>query len=327
MEKINNTRIEWVDIAKGIAIILMVIGHEIPTGQMGYRFIFSFHMPLFLILSGFTSGAITSNKKFFVKLKNSFKKVWLLAVIVVFIYCLECLLFQPTFDLNTFVKQFILGIFWGCNKIPITNVTGTMWFMFAFFWSKLLYDLLQLWLPNVYNGIILLILASISFLFHKWLPQVIDLAPYGALFMWMGWLMRYKMPEFNQKVNKTNGVILGFIATYWIALVIVGIYVDMSIRKFPLFIVSILEAFAGTILICKLSSFGENKISTNWLKVIGRYTLPILCIHQLDLYWVIWSKYFSQWYLAVIMRLIVDMAIFLVYLYLYRCFIINKSKD
>lgn len=49
---VSSKRIEWVDIAKGIAIILMVVGHEI--GGNARIFIFSFHMPLFFILSGFT---------------------------------------------------------------------------------------------------------------------------------------------------------------------------------------------------------------------------------------------------------------------------------
>ncbi len=38
------------DIAKGIGIILMVIGH---TSYLGYDFIYLFHMPLFFIISGF----------------------------------------------------------------------------------------------------------------------------------------------------------------------------------------------------------------------------------------------------------------------------------
>ena len=44
-------RIEWVDIAKGIAIIAMIIGHGCPKRAI-VSFIFSFHMPLFFILSG-----------------------------------------------------------------------------------------------------------------------------------------------------------------------------------------------------------------------------------------------------------------------------------
>ena len=49
---INKKRIEWVDIAKGIGIFLMVMGHTgIP--RIGNQWIYSFHMPLFFFISGF----------------------------------------------------------------------------------------------------------------------------------------------------------------------------------------------------------------------------------------------------------------------------------
>ena len=38
---VSSKRIEWVDIAKGIAILLMVIGHEVPSGLL-YVFIYLF---------------------------------------------------------------------------------------------------------------------------------------------------------------------------------------------------------------------------------------------------------------------------------------------
>lgn len=43
-------RIEYIDLAKGVGIILVVIGHSISG--IGYKFIYSFHMPLFFFLSG-----------------------------------------------------------------------------------------------------------------------------------------------------------------------------------------------------------------------------------------------------------------------------------
>ena len=46
-------RIDWLDIAKGIAIICTIIGHSFGKNRIGV-FIFSFHMPIFFILSGYT---------------------------------------------------------------------------------------------------------------------------------------------------------------------------------------------------------------------------------------------------------------------------------
>ena len=50
-----NQRLNWLDIAKAIAIILMVVGHtSIPS--IASDFIYAFHMPLFFIASGWTSN-------------------------------------------------------------------------------------------------------------------------------------------------------------------------------------------------------------------------------------------------------------------------------
>lgn len=50
-----NTRIEWLDIAKGLGVLLVVIGHfwyKCPFPMIN-QIIYSFHMPMFFILSGF----------------------------------------------------------------------------------------------------------------------------------------------------------------------------------------------------------------------------------------------------------------------------------
>lgn len=49
-------RIISVDIAKGIAILLVILGHAIAQERNGLReIIYSFHMPLFFILSAYTT--------------------------------------------------------------------------------------------------------------------------------------------------------------------------------------------------------------------------------------------------------------------------------
>jgi fucose 4-O-acetylase-like acetyltransferase len=55
------SRLEWVDVVRGLGIILMFYGHYIQKGISPdnasaveqFRFIYSFHMPMFFIISGF----------------------------------------------------------------------------------------------------------------------------------------------------------------------------------------------------------------------------------------------------------------------------------
>ena len=49
MYDMSHKRLQWIDVAKGIGIILMVLGHtSIP--QMLSNFIWAFHMPLFFLI-------------------------------------------------------------------------------------------------------------------------------------------------------------------------------------------------------------------------------------------------------------------------------------
>lgn len=65
----KNSRIGWIDALKGIVIILVVFGHNIQYGSGGmylqeksfyndlvFKFIYSFHMPCFMLISGYFFG-------------------------------------------------------------------------------------------------------------------------------------------------------------------------------------------------------------------------------------------------------------------------------
>ena len=51
--KNKSERVEWIDCAKGIGIILVIMGHSICPDTLLY-WLYTFHMPLFFFLSGLT---------------------------------------------------------------------------------------------------------------------------------------------------------------------------------------------------------------------------------------------------------------------------------
>ncbi len=82
MNKQNETFIHWIDIAKGIGIALVVIGHVFDKGD---RYIFWFHMPLFFFVSGFLykpdySLLVYLKRKFFHLLVPYFSFLLLLSI-------------------------------------------------------------------------------------------------------------------------------------------------------------------------------------------------------------------------------------------------------
>ena len=55
MNEINiqkSERIAWIDAAKGIGILLVVLGHTFNIPVWLHNWIYSFHMPLFFLLAG-----------------------------------------------------------------------------------------------------------------------------------------------------------------------------------------------------------------------------------------------------------------------------------
>lgn len=47
-------RNEWLDIAKGVAIISVIAGHTLAVDGLARHVIFTFHMPLFFSAAGYT---------------------------------------------------------------------------------------------------------------------------------------------------------------------------------------------------------------------------------------------------------------------------------
>lgn len=68
-------RIHYLDYAKGIAIILVVLGHIFSGGNVK-TYIYSFHMPLFFIISGYLFNY--SNVKSFKEFINKKIKAYLI---------------------------------------------------------------------------------------------------------------------------------------------------------------------------------------------------------------------------------------------------------
>ena len=49
----QNNRLKWVDVFKGILIVLMVVGH---TANPIIKYIYAFHMAAFFFISGYTTN-------------------------------------------------------------------------------------------------------------------------------------------------------------------------------------------------------------------------------------------------------------------------------
>ena len=136
----------WIDFAKTIGLLLMIIVHGNMVNDEFRCYIYSFHMPLFFIIS----GLLTRTPNGGVKLSQVSKKNFRALMIPYFCMNLFCLLFFSFVEyfkgelgfyvLKSHIWAILLGV--GYNINSIRPVCTAMWFFYALFIVKLLYNVL-----------------------------------------------------------------------------------------------------------------------------------------------------------------------------------------
>lgn len=102
---VKSPRIGWVDLAKGIAILLVIFGHSIGGGNKAEAVlrgvIFSFHMPLFFILSCLTFKPSNDGNDFLKKTEKGFRHLILPAIILFLVMTIHNVIIQLNNDKAT----------------------------------------------------------------------------------------------------------------------------------------------------------------------------------------------------------------------------------
>lgn len=125
-----------VDIAKGLGICFVIIGHLIQYGHPLFRWIFGFHMPLFFFLSGYVFKCDLENlKKTIIKIVISLIVPYYLVFIVGVI--LSAVI--PSWRPNLTNKNFFIQAFYHTQPLAL----GQVWFLFCLAVVQIFFVLLK----------------------------------------------------------------------------------------------------------------------------------------------------------------------------------------
>ena len=131
-------RLAYIDVAKGIGIILVVLGHLDKTGQLSREMIYAFHMPFFFFLSGLFVSNTKGFKAYFL---DCFKRLYVpFAFFTVLDILRQIILHQNDFTVLEYVKKSALALI-GWDYEFILN--RPLWFLFALFAIKIIYYFLR----------------------------------------------------------------------------------------------------------------------------------------------------------------------------------------
>lgn len=85
MTNTKSARIEWIYVAKMFGLLLVTLGHGLTTPVIR-DFIYSFHMPLFFILSGILYKERTAKENLMLQLKRIIVPYLLINAIILMFY-------------------------------------------------------------------------------------------------------------------------------------------------------------------------------------------------------------------------------------------------
>ena len=293
-----NARIEWLDVAKGFGAFFVVLGHTLSTGSSMRGLIFSFHMPLFFILSGYTF----KQKDWRENLRSSFKRLVVPYILLFLVWNVpHYLMSAQEVTLNNVIHLVLCAFFASGTTVPGVNVdaVGMSWFLMALFISRILFNAaMGLSSKTKHPDISLFFFCAVSFVVGKWLggdlkiylPLSLDVSLVSLIFIWGGYFV--KLHQFNYS---SHAFLSGPISL--LILLLASSYSDfeMAARLYSPAFVSVVAAFAGTYFICwisdmikKLKDYPILNYLYRGIKYCGINSMSIYCFHALD-WWIPWT--------------------------------------
>ncbi|WP_234123164.1 acyltransferase family protein [Clostridium hydrogenum] len=292
----QNKRIEWIDVAKGIAMLLVILGHtSIPNSNL--KLILSFHMPLFFFLSGYTfklkGNFLTYLKK---KIKSLLIPYFVFSVLTyIFWVVVERRIMKNSIGINIFKPM--LGIFYANNIHNYMIFDGVLWFIPCLFVTEMLFYFISRFVRGKL-GLLVVLLAFIfiGFIDSKYmvymLPWGIDIAFTAIIFYGFGYIVN------GLKYNFVNAKILTKIIVAIISSLLLiytseaNTVVYMYNNEYGKYFYFLISAFSG-IMVCVLLANIINKSTI--LSYIGANSFIILALHPktLELLKLIFNKIFK----------------------------------
>lgn len=287
MQKPQNTknRVRYIDIARGIAIILMVIGHVLEHG-LKRNIIFSFHMPLFIIVS----GIFYKERSIKETIKNVLIKLILPYIICTFVVSFFTVIIYKTsieYAFVEWIKQICFSYaFWGDINFGVSATPlSVLWFFPLLAISKLIFTAIKKISKD--NDITLFCISVfVSYLGYilgikkYWLPFSIDVAMASVIFYYVGY--KLKREQILDQILKNNKLLVIFLL-FWI----IGIkynWIELAIRRYPNGLFSFITAITGTMIIFKISILIDKYLS-NVSKILcwyGRNSSYVLIMHYVE---------------------------------------------
>lgn len=279
-QNLDRQRIEWLDVARGIGIFLMVAGH-IGYGKIFDHYIHAYHMPLFFFISGYLYNAPSSFEKYIKKKARSLLIPYLsFGILYWVIYCVfvrKSVDFMPVVRFLTF----------NSNGLAIS---GAIWYFTAAFFADLIYYTVQEKIKKFYLrtlcvvGIVLIGNFLPAFTGIR-LPWSLDAAFVGVGFLFAGGIVRNKIGKMHDGYCCKNILLIMLMLVNTLMIFVNGT-VNLKQAEYSNVLLFWINAIVAILILFEISKrLDSHKVFSrsfflNELKFIGNNTVVYLCVNQ-----------------------------------------------
>ncbi len=277
--------IGYIDIAIGISIILIIIGHIVEPG-LKRNLIYSFHMPLLIIIS----GILYKDKNLKICLQDVIKKLIIPYLIAVFFadFVREVLINNNTLLelLKKYAEQIMLSYSFLNVKTNIQSIS-VLWLFPLLAIISVLFCTMKRMIKkdnDIFLGLFCIILSYLGYIIglkQYWLPFSLDVVFACIIFYYFGYILN-KYNVLSRLLNDKKTLLLIFFI--WILGIKYG-NIEIAIRKYTNGMFCFLSALCGSLIVMKLSMIIEKKYKKigEILGWYGKNGIYVLILHYLEM--------------------------------------------
>lgn len=275
-------RIEWIDTARGIGLLLVFFGHM----HVSYlsTWIYTFHMPLFFFLSGMLyPGCEKYSFSEFAwrRFKGLVIPYFALGIVIALFYC--CLFAYYNRPLSAYTDML--------RSFLIQEHYWTIWFLAALYLTQILYYCIDKCFGQwrYISSLISLLVCVIGLVRYRLgcgsLPWNLDIALIAQFIFHMGYLFMQSrrildfftgtMKAWKRFVIASCCLVVNFIAGKF-CIMLSGHSLDMSIGMYGNEIMTMISALAGILLVLTVSPI----IHSAFFTYLGRNTMILFSWHS-----------------------------------------------
>lgn len=281
----HNSRIDWVDIAKALGLFLVFLGHTLYGGShianVLNRAIYSFHMPMFFILSGYVAKPDSTTFQAYINKK--FKRLLLPAILLYVLALPIYFVFYHDWSDPTLLMSVLKRIFYIKGECVFNK---PVWFFFCLFQILVLIKLFDLLnaktIKLVIVGICCLLLSwfiyTSGFVYFKLFG--FDKCILGLFFYVCGMILR------KTKYDRYLIIIGLILLPIWFYF---GVFLNPKVRMYDMHLANfwffIVSGVTGSLCFFSISKVFEFWEKNSFIKEYAKWTVFIVGSHYVLVIW------------------------------------------